>query len=195
MIKGKRRRNNHLFHCKPNGLHTVGEFSCLAVLEPALCLKGKSLRANQGCLNTLHVCGYNYTRGTQHNHLWEYGGQTGYANVFLFCITVDSTPPISVSREVPSRNSSCKFRTNQWSSKLSLTLTSIWGNGPREFSATLIGGITQSLFCLRRPLELFRPDPENMMTGGGAWDSSFLSFLSATFPSSFVTFKTTQGFV
>lgn len=192
-----RSRNNHSIHCEPNGPLTVGGFSCLAVLEPVPCLKGKCLRANQGCLNTLRFCGYNYIGGSQHNHLWGQGEQTRYVNVFLFFITNHHTPTISVGHEVPSRNPSCEFRTNQWCgpSNLSLTLTSIWGNGPREFSATLIGGITQSLFCLRRPLELFRRDPENMMTGGGAWNASFLSFLSATFPSSFVTFKTTQGFI
>lgn len=30
------------------------------------------------------------------------------------------------------------------------TLTSSWGKGPLEFSGKLIGGITQSLFCLCR---------------------------------------------
>lgn len=76
-----------------------------------------------------------------------------------------------------------------------LTLTSIWGKGPREFSATLMGGITQSLFCLRRPLELLLPEPENKMTGGGAGKGSFSSRLTETLSSSFVTFKTTQGFI
>lgn len=130
------------------------------------------------------------------NHRRGCGEQTGYANVFLFFITVCHTPPISISREVPSRNPSCKFRTNQrcrpWN--VSLTLTSIWGNGPREFSATLMGGITQSLFCLRRPLELFRPEPENMMTGGAAGNGS-LPLLSAPFPASFVTLNTTHVFI
>lgn len=78
---------------------------------------------------------------------------------------------------------------------LSLTLTSICGKGPREFSATLMGGITQSLFCLRRPLELLLPEPEKRMTGGGAGNGSFGSRLAQTLSSSFVTFKTTGGFI
>lgn len=35
---------------------------------------------------------------------------------------------------------------------LSLTLTSMCGKGPLEFSGTLIGGMTQSLFCRLRAL-------------------------------------------
>lgn len=61
-----------------------------------------------------------------------------------------------------------------------------------------MGGITQSLFCLRRPLELLLPEPENKMTGGGAGTSgrsSFSSRLEETLSSSFVTFKTTRGFL
>lgn len=50
----------------------------------------------------------------------------------------------------------------------SLTLTSIWGNGPLEFSGTLIGGMTQSLFCRRSPLdeELLRCFRGNLMSLG-----------------------------
>ena len=33
-----------------------------------------------------------------------------------------------------------------------LTRTSCCGKGPREFSGTLMGGMTQSRFCLRSPL-------------------------------------------
>lgn len=36
-----------------------------------------------------------------------------------------------------------------------LTRTSCCGKGPLEFSGTLIGGMTQSLFCLRRPFALW----------------------------------------
>lgn len=36
-----------------------------------------------------------------------------------------------------------------------LTLTSCWGKGPREFSGTLMGGMTQSRFCLLSPPELW----------------------------------------
>lgn len=59
-----------------------------------------------------------------------------------------------------------------------------------------MGGITQSLFCLRSPLELFLPlEPENRMTGGGAGKGSFSSRLPETLSSSFVTFKTRAGFL
>lgn len=37
-------------------------------------------------------------------------------------------------------------------SEASLTLTSMCGKGPLEFSGTLIGGMTQSRFCLLSPL-------------------------------------------
>lgn len=36
-----------------------------------------------------------------------------------------------------------------------LTRTSCWGKGPLEFSGTLMGGMTQSRFCLRRPFALW----------------------------------------
>lgn len=68
--------------------------------------EGKTNRAIQGCLNTFRFCGYNYIRGTKHNHLrgcgrWE--KKNSYANVFLFFIVVHHTPTISISGEVPSR--------------------------------------------------------------------------------------------
>lgn len=55
--------------------------------------------------------------------------------------------------------------------RLSLTLTSMCGKGPREFSGTLMGGMTQSLFCRLKPLaeEPLRCLRENLITLG--WDS------------------------
>lgn len=63
--------------------------------------------------------------------------------------------------------------------KLSLTLTSIWGKGPREFSGTLIGGMTQSLFCRLSPLaeELLWCFRENLITLG--WESQTLDSISS----------------
>lgn len=59
-----------------------------------------------------------------------------------------------------------------------LTLTSMCGKGPLEFSGTLIGGMTQSRFCLLSPLAA---DPlwcfrENLMTLG--WESQTLDSIS-----------------
>lgn len=59
-----------------------------------------------------------------------------------------------------------------------LTLTSMCGKGPLEFSGTLIGGMTQSRFCLLNPLAA---DPlwcfrENLMTLG--WESQTLDSIS-----------------
>lgn len=61
----------------------------------------------------------------------------------------------------------------------SLTLTSMWGKGPREFSGTLMGGMTQSLFCRLSPLE---EEPlwcflENLITLG--WESHTLDSISS----------------
>lgn len=48
--------------------------------------------------------------------------------------------------------------TGNFESRLSsLTLTSTWGKGPLEFSGTLMGGMTQSLFCLLSPLAAAAP--------------------------------------
>lgn len=62
---------------------------------------------------------------------------------------------------------------------MSLTLTSMWGKGPLEFSGTLMGGMTQSLFCRLSPLA---EDPlwcfrENLMTLG--WESHTLDSISS----------------
>lgn len=63
--------------------------------------------------------------------------------------------------------------------ELSLTLTSIWGKGPLEFSGTLMGGMTQSLFCRLSPLA---EEPlwclrGNLITLG--WESQTLDSISS----------------
>jgi len=64
----------------------------------------------------------------------------------------------------------------------SLTLTSMWGKGPLEFSGTLMGGITQSLFWRRSPLEAepLRCLRANRITRG--WESRARDSISSMAP-------------
>ena len=56
-----------------------------------------------------------------------------------------------------------------------LTLTSCCGKGPREFSGTLMGGMTQSRFCRLSPLELWRCGHGSSVSFGG-WTGSRAAF-------------------
>lgn len=56
-----------------------------------------------------------------------------------------------------------------------LTLTSCCGKGPREFSGTLMGGMTQSRFCRLSPLELWCCGHGSSVSFGG-WTGSRAAF-------------------
>lgn len=64
-----------------------------------------------------------------------------------------------------------------------LTLTSCWGKGPREFSGTLMGGMTQSRFCRLSPRASWcwgHGSSVSLGARAGSGSAAFLPFCSTT---------------
>lgn len=78
----------------------------------------------------------------------------GRAALALPIFLLDSTSHTLNLPRLQSVRKRC-LQTSLRSDRGPLTLTSCWGKGPREFSGTLMGGMTQSRFCLLSPLELW----------------------------------------
>lgn len=80
-------------------------------------------------------------------------------------------PPLGANASTPGKPEGFARSTPE-----GLTRTSCWGKGPREFSGTLMGGMTQSRFCRRSPPVLWSWGQGSSMSRGAAGASRGVFF-------------------
>lgn len=84
---------------------------------------------------------------------------------------------------VPRAASGLQPRPSRPQAGSALTLTSCWGKGPREFSGTLMGGMTQSRFCRLSPRASWcwgHGSSVSLGARAGSGSAAFLPFCSTT---------------